>query len=404
MATPRKTPSLEDNEIVDVVEDEGQPLSKSIGAGATDQQLSTYYEATEFKIVQERNDFLLHQVLDFIDRRRWMNLTPEYQRRKRWDQVKKSLLIESLLMNLPVPPIFLYEVEPARYEVMDGQQRLNAIMEFYHNTLVLDGLETWAGLNGRTYKQCPPRIRRGIDRRKVAAVILTADTSTGLDPTEVRREVFERLNTGGEKLNAQELRNCLYAGSLNQLILKLSHLETFASAWGIPSYGKYEKNRPAVIEPRKSNKIFSSMADNQIVLRFLAFRNYSGLKGSVRSILDAFMRANQNLQPPDLAILEKRFTDCIEIVQSLFGENAFKLPDTQRRSVPLYDALMVAIDAEVTNAKKIRAAKKAIVLSLDRSLRRPKTYAILVGRPNTAAAIVERIDHVRRIIRRSIAK
>jgi Protein of unknown function DUF262 len=100
-----------------------------------------------------------------------MNIRPEYQRRLVWDEKKKSRFIESLLMNIPIPPIFLYETDLSRYEVMDGQQSLNAIIEFYENELRLKGLETWKVLNGYTYNKCPPRIQRGLDRRRISATV-----------------------------------------------------------------------------------------------------------------------------------------------------------------------------------------------------------------------------------------
>ncbi len=322
---PKKEGADEQTEIVTLVENEGAPRTRPIGRNATDEELTRLYEASEFKVIQDRSDFLLHQILDFVETKRWINLTPEYQRRKRWDLQKKSLLIESLLMNLPVPPIFLYEMEPARYEVMDGQQRLNAVLEFYHNRLELKGLETWPSLNGRTYDTFPSRIKRGLDRRKISAVLLTADTggAEGLDPTEIRREVFERLNTGGEKLNAQELRNCLYAGSLNKMILKLSRSKLFTSVWNIPSYASYEKGKSEVIEPRKSNRLYRTMADAQIVLRFFSFREPSSLKGSVRSMLDGFMRNNQDLSTVRLEDLRNRFKSCLELAHQIFGQRGF---------------------------------------------------------------------------------
>ena len=69
-------------------------------------------------------------------------------------------------MNVPIPPIFLYEYDIARYEVMDGQQRLNTIIEFYNNEFPLFGLNVWSSLNGKRHKQLPSRIRRGLDRAK----------------------------------------------------------------------------------------------------------------------------------------------------------------------------------------------------------------------------------------------
>src|SRR5438552_3178905 len=118
-------------------------------------------------------------------------------------------------MSFPNPQVFLYESDINRCEVMDGQQRLNTVMEFYENQFSLTGLETWDVLNGFTYAKCPPRIQRGLDRRRLSATVLLAEHSKNGKRDFIRREVFERLNTGGQQLNAQELRNSLYSGDFN---------------------------------------------------------------------------------------------------------------------------------------------------------------------------------------------
>ena len=109
----------------------------------TPKQLEDLYDSGDNRVTQERSDFLLPQIVDFVRQKKWLNLRPEYQRRLVWDATKKSLFIESLLMNIPVPPLFVYEADLARYEVMDGQQRITAIQEFYSNNLALAGLEQW---------------------------------------------------------------------------------------------------------------------------------------------------------------------------------------------------------------------------------------------------------------------
>jgi hypothetical protein len=134
-------------ESLDELEEEAP--KKRGGRRTTNPELERLYDQSSARILQERNDFFLPQIRDFISKDRWVNLRPEYQRRHRWDKKKQSRLIESLLMNVPVPPVFLYERELNRYEVMDGQQRLVSLLEFYNNKLALTGLEAWAGLNGR---------------------------------------------------------------------------------------------------------------------------------------------------------------------------------------------------------------------------------------------------------------
>jgi len=89
--------------------------------------IETKFNETAFRLTQERSDFFLPQVVDFVRQKKWINLRPEYQRRTVWKNSKRSLFVESLLLNVPIPPVFLYEWDLSRYEVMDGQQRLTRL-------------------------------------------------------------------------------------------------------------------------------------------------------------------------------------------------------------------------------------------------------------------------------------
>lgn len=152
------------------------------------------YSAEDRNISQERSDFLLPQILDFVEQKQWMNLQPEYQRRQVWDRSKQSQFIESLLMNLPIPPVFLFEAEYSRYEVMDGQQRLSSITAFYANRLKLTSLEHWTELNGKYYSDLPPLLRRGLDRRRISAVVLRSTSGPRLWQIAAHREILRRLD------------------------------------------------------------------------------------------------------------------------------------------------------------------------------------------------------------------
>jgi hypothetical protein len=162
-------------------------------------------------------------------------LDPEYQRRHRWSIERKSRLIESFLMNVPVPPVFLYERDLARFEVMDGRQRLTALNDFYYDKFELKGLTYWPELDGRTYSTLPSKVRDGIDRRYISSIILLKETASDDEQAaKLKKMVFERLNSGGVKLSSQESRNAVYDGPLNQLCLKLSENSRFKEMWGIP--------------------------------------------------------------------------------------------------------------------------------------------------------------------------
>lgn len=142
-------------------------------------------------------------------------------------------------MNVPVPPCFLYESEFARYEVMDGQQRISAIYDFYENRFALKGLEQWPELNGRIYDKLPSEIKKGLDRRSVSYIVLLKESAkTSDDEVLLRQQVFERLNTGGVELENQEIRHCIYHSSFDDLLIELSRLDQMRQAWGLVKYGR----------------------------------------------------------------------------------------------------------------------------------------------------------------------
>jgi hypothetical protein len=370
----------------------------------TEKQIEELYQSGDYRISQERNDFLLPQVLDFIREKKWVNLRPEYQRRLVWERGKKSRFIESLLLNVPVPPVFLFEWELSRYEVMDGQQRLNAIVEFYENRFALSGLEKWTALHGRKYADCPPTIQRGLDRRRISAIVLLAESAQfGQGKEDIRRIVFQRLNTGGMSLKPQELRNSLYSGPFNDLLIELAGERIFDELWGIPPYE--EHMRGAHISPALAdNALFKRMTDCEIVLRFFAFRRKEMIKGSIRSILDNCMQKHRNIGAQTKDAWRSEFVERLQLAKAIFGPDTFKLDEDGRKTLsqPLYDAVMVALDRLFDQKAALLREKTKIAATLQERLGDEEFYALVVGRPNTAEAIKERLDAVEKLFSQSI--
>lgn len=365
-------------------------------------EIEQLYESGDFHVVQERSDFLLPQINDFVKKERWINTRPEYQRRLVWDRKKKSRLIESLLMNIPVPPIFLFEHDLNRYEVMDGQQRLNSIMEFYSNELKLSGLEHWGVLNGMTYSQLPPKIQRGLDRRRISATVLLNESGGGLEGArELRRQIFDRLNTGGQKLNAQELRNCLYSSGFNELVVKLAGNPTFNDLWGIPRY-RDNIRKEQVSELLRENTFYKRMQDVEIVLRFFAFRGpKSRISGAVKSILDKRMEDGLSYTPQRLLEEQRSFEMAIDYSFRSLGLNAFKLPELGggygKHSQPLYDAIVVAFDRLAGEGERLVARKAKLRKAIDETvLKNAKSRDLFIGKANTAQSIKDRLDLMER--------
>jgi Protein of unknown function DUF262 len=364
------------------------------------------FAETAFRLSQERNDFFLPQILDFVHKEKWLNLRPEYQRRLVWDDKKRSLFIESLLLNVPIPPIFLYEWELGRYEVMDGQQRLSAIIDFYENGLALKGLEKWSELNGLRFRDLPDTLQRGLDRRRVSATVLLIEGPT--EPpqkSDVRKLVFERLNTGGQHLNAQELRNCLYAGHFNDLLIQLSRERLFAEIWNIPPYEDNVDKREQIADALRDNRLYRRMQDCEIVLRFFAFRKRTNIKGSVRSMLDRCMEDHLADAAAEIDALATDFRARLKVAHRIFGEHAFHHENERGHwipSWPLYDGVMVAIDRLWLKKDDLIKNRAEIVKGLTKLLNNKAAYEVIVGRPNTAKALEKRLELVTRAMDRSL--
>jgi hypothetical protein len=258
-----------------------------------------------------------------------IDLSPKYQRRFRWDKERQSLLIESFLMNVPVPPIFLNEDKYGQYSVIDGKQRLMAITDFFKGKLELAGLKVFSDINNKTFEDLPPRLQSVIKTRPTLRAIIILRQSD----EDVKFEVFQRLNTGGVTLNPQEIRNSTYPGPLNDLILELSENKQYHRILGIKS--------------KSRSLIYQEMRDAEFVLRFFTFRDiWQDFKGSMKRLMDKFMSDNQHISSERVEELKHDFLKTIEAVESSFGEYAFRrwLPDkNQWRGqvlASLYDAQM----------------------------------------------------------------
>lgn len=360
-----------------------------------------------FRIVYQTNNFLLPQIRDMIERNEAINLHPEYQRRLRWTAAQKSRLIESLLLNIPVPPVFFYESEAARYEVMDGQQRLNTINDFFSGGFALVGLKVLSPLNGLRYPRASPRVKRTLDRASLSAIVLLMESKSelagqgNLSITDIRRLVFDRLNTGGMKLNAQELRNAQNPGPFNEMIVSLSRFELFTKVFGIPAYTENDPEQYYVNPERQKNALYSSMKDCELILRYFALRNPKNIRGSMKSMLDRAMEVKATKE--EALDLEMKYQRIFSFLYNLFDEQPFILvsqtDNKVRVSAAVYDASMVAAGQLEAYWDEILADKGNVITRMKNANYSEEQYEVLVGRGNTAESVRERIDLMRQILR-----
>ena len=206
----------------------------------------------ERRVATQPYDLTVHSLIDQINSDtvflRPLSDRPSFQRGYVWTDTLASRLIESILLNVPIPPCYLSQNEEFELDVIDGQQRLYSIYRFMKNQFILRGLQVLTELNGLRYFEIEAKLQRQLNTHTMRCVLITNESHP-----EIKFEVFERLNTSTMPLNAQELRNCIYRGSLNTLLKELTEGSTWLSILG----------------KRKPDK---RMRDEELILRFIAFQ------------------------------------------------------------------------------------------------------------------------------------
>jgi len=333
---------------------------------ASDAEINARYETKERKIIVESNREKLPNFVEALKRPNYMNVRPFYQRRLRWDQVRRSRFIESFIINIPVPPLFLYETNYNTYEVIDGQQRITAVRAFYENDLVLKGLEHWPELNGRKYSTLPSNIRAGIDRRSISyVVVLTESAQTTEEALLLKQIVFERLNTGGVRLSNQEIRNSLYHGEFNKMLFQLAANPIFRKAWGLPLPTHDEEDHPS--SELLKCRTYRNMDDVEVVLRFFALRHHHRYQHGMQGFLDLYMIRSRDFDEQSRAVLRDLFQSTIKLADDIYGEKLFRpylLKNDKWSKHPrkaFADAVLVGTSEHLQHSKKLVSRREKII-------------------------------------------
>lgn len=295
-----------------VVEEDDEDLEPS-----SEQSESLDLSTNERRLVTQPYDLGVKGIVDDIDQGR-ISLNIQYQRQYVWDRGKASRLIESLLLNIPIPVCYFAEDENGIYEVIDGLQRLTTITSFLRNELTLTGLPVLSELEGTTYDELSPRDRRRLENRTIRCIVITEDSHP-----DIKFDLFERLNTGAAMLTAQELRNSVYRGPFNDSIKDLASQEYLTNLVGPSS------NRRMDLE--------------ELILRFFAlFDGLPTYKPPLRQFLNQYMRSHRN-EPADPQIIEV-FRDSCETLYSILGSAPFRLPGSKNTlNKAMFDSLMIPI-------------------------------------------------------------
>jgi uncharacterized protein with ParB-like and HNH nuclease domain len=266
---------------------------------------------------------------------KWKNkeiVMPPFQRSYVWNIVQASRLIESFLMGLPIPPVFFYVETDQKNLVIDGRQRLQSIFYFFdgffgesdysgkRREFKLEGINE----KSRWYKKRFVDFEE-TDQRKLKNAVLRTILVKQLHPDQDHTSIyhiFERLNTGGIALQDQEVRNCVFSGKLNDLLVELN---------------KYENWRKILGKP----KLDTRQKDIQLILRYMSlFHNSSEYKKPMKEFLSKFMSTNRNPSNDFIQEETSRFKNTCDLLIQQLGERPFNPKGALNPSV--FDSIFIA--------------------------------------------------------------
>jgi len=241
-----------------------------------------------------------------------INVNPEFQRNKVWNKEKQSFFIESILLNFPLPPIYLNQTKESTYIVIDGLQRSTTLQEYYSDEFYLCGLEALPGYNGKKFSDLPESLQSKFENKKLAVHILKPST-----PMTIIYDLFKRINTGGTQLNRQEVRNCIFIGKSTVLLKELANEECFKKAI---DYGVGDRR----------------MKDREVVLRYLAFRWFdykTEYTGDMSNFLENAMKRINKMPDEKIMQIKDDFYHVMKMAFTIWNKTSFRIPSSTTRGL-----------------------------------------------------------------------
>lgn len=265
-------------------------------------------------------------------------LRPSFQRGYVWSNPTASRLIESIILNVPIPPCYLSQNDEFELDVIDGQQRLQSIYRFIDNQFALSSLAIATEFNNLRFHQLPNKVQRQIKTHTIRCVMITNKSHP-----DVKFDIFERLNSNTSTLNAQELRNCIYRGNFNDLLRKIAEKPTWLKILGRKTADK-------------------RMKGEETILRHFAFKNL-GLKTyrtPLKNWLNDAADNGRKLRMDQINKLEMDWEHMISISTIWFSsEECFRRPKNKQINKALFDLVSLAasrstMDRAMQNRTKFR--------------------------------------------------
>ena len=273
----------------------------------SDDDVELDIDTDQRKIIWQAKDFSIREFLTMKNDGELI-LQPLYQRNFVATDLIASKLVESILLDVPIPVVYLAEEQDGSYSVIDGQQRLTSFLSYLEGKFPdsrpfkLLGLKVLSELNRKLFLELDSELQKKIRSTTIHSIIIKKESNP-----DIKFEIFERLNTGSTKLNEDEIRNTVYRGSYIELLSELSENTTFHELIQKDNF--------------KKRMIYRGMA-----LRFLALseKSYLNYKSSMKQFSNKELRDNRNLSTEKRKEYKSRFEHCLDLVKVVFGTNAFR--------------------------------------------------------------------------------
>lgn len=282
--------------------------------------------------------FSVYEYLRQLDKGK-ITIQPDFQRNQVWSIQQKSRFIESIILNFPLPPIYLNETKNSTYIVIDGLQRSTALSQFYKGEYKLKGLEALPKYNDFRFKDLPEKLQSKFEDKKLTVFILKPST-----PMVVIYDLFNRINTGGTQLNRQEVRNCIYIGKSTELLRELSEQDYFMQAI--------------------SNGVSSRrMKDREVILRYLSFRWFdyeNNYTGDMSEYVESAMKAINKMDDEDLIQLKDDFKRVMEWSLKIWRDKNFRIKTKKTKgtiNIAILESVCCYISSKSDDFLKINQIK-----------------------------------------------
>lgn len=298
---------------------------------------------------------------------------PDFQRNYVWSRAEASRLVESFLLGLPVPGVFLAsESDTKKLLVIDGQQRLRSLEYFYKGEFNpsegKDSVKKFRLTNvqpqfeGKAYVDLSEEERRTLDNSVIHATVVKQESPDN-DDTGMYH-IFERLNTGGKKLVSQEIRSAIYHGTFIELLKRINNIEEWRIIFG-------------PISPR--------LKDQELILRYFAFlENWSNYQAPMADFLSKYSKKYREISDSDATAFEARFDKTIKIIYQALGGKSFKIIKSLNAAV--FDSVMVALSEKLQEKNQIDSNQFATAYN---ALLNDETYKLTVSKSTGNETSVE---------------